>query len=301
MYHCRSRSRTWCWSGGPWPAGAPPRRPSRSHWCPAPGNVTIWDENSLSMSWKKHFESIGLLVILIDLRLASWILLSGILEKMKSTMASSRDICNINIIALLPPLPMWPYSISKSSFCNSWLVFHNDHLKTMVGFESFDLIYNIIIVLTNTALAMIHIQIIFCCLWLFSHHHQHHYISRHCFFFLLQLLTIQDHLKTLVGPKSIDHVVDVRLQFAIGQVQLLQGGLFLLKRKGISLQSVFFQKKSKILHLSFNTCIRLTMASITWPTSFALIFGRFLLMFRLRAGNGMKTSLKPSAHLLSPQ
>ena len=43
------------------------------------------------------------------------------------------------------------------------------------------------------------------------------------------------------------------------------------------------------------------MASITWPTSFALIFGRFLLMFRLRAGNGMKTSLKPSAHWLSPQ
>ena len=97
-------------------------------------------------------------------------------------MASSQDICNINIIALLPPLPQWPYSLSKSSFCNSWLVFHNNHLKTMVGFESFDLIYNIIIVLTNTALAMIHIQIIFCCLWLFSHHHQHHYISRHCFF-----------------------------------------------------------------------------------------------------------------------
>ena len=120
-------------------------------------------------------------------------------------------------------------------------------------------------------------------------------------FFNFWLFSHQDHLKTLVGPKSIDHVVDVRLQFAIGQVQLLQGGLFLLKRKGISLQSVFLQKKSKILHLSLKTCIRLTMASITWPTSFALIFGRFLLMFRLRAGNGMKTSLKPSAHWLSAQ
>ena len=31
------------------------------------------------------------------------------------------------------------------------------------------------------------------------------------------------------------------------------------------------------------TCIRLTMASITWPTSLALIFGRFLLMFKLGA------------------
>ena len=155
------------------------------------------------MSWKKHFESIGLLVILIDLRLASWILLSGILEKMKSTMASSRDIWNINIIALLPPLPMWPYSLSKSSFCNSWLVFHNNHLKTMVGFESFDLIYNIIIVLTNTALAMIHIQIIFCCLWLFSHHHQHHYISRHCFFFFFNFWLFRITWRHWLDPRAL--------------------------------------------------------------------------------------------------
>ena len=104
----------------------------------------------------------------------------------------------------------------------------------MVEFESFDLICNIIIVLINTALAMIHIQIMFffTCDYSFITINIIAYLD----FFNFRLFSHQDHLKTLVGPKSIDHVVDVRLQFAIGQVQLLQGGLFLLKMKGISNQ-----------------------------------------------------------------
>ena len=104
----------------------------------------------------------------------------------------------------------------------------------MVGFESFDLICNIIIVLINTALAMIHIQIMF--FFTFDYSFITINIITYLDFFNFRLFSYQDHLQTLVGPKSIDHVVDVRLQFAIGQVQLLQGGLFLLKRKGISNQ-----------------------------------------------------------------
>ena len=61
------------------------------------------------------------------------------------------------------------FHISKSSFCNFWLFFHNDHLKTMVGFGA--LISFVISLLSLSTL-----------LWQWS-------ISKSCFFLPVTILS----------------------------------------------------------------------------------------------------------------